>query len=46
MIPVMRPWLGEEEARAAADAVRSQWVAQGPQVKAFEQEFCISAQVQ
>ena len=29
MIPVMIPMLGEEEAQAAADAVRSGWVAQG-----------------
>ena len=26
MIPVMRPYLGEEEAQAAAEAVRSGWV--------------------
>jgi perosamine synthetase len=38
-IPVMKPWLGEEEAAAAAEAVASGWVAQGPRVKAFEQEF-------
>ncbi|MCU1465356.1 MAG: glutamine--scyllo-inositol aminotransferase [Actinomycetia bacterium] len=37
MIPVMRPWLGPEEAQAAADAVASGWVAQGPRVAAFEQ---------
>ena len=36
MIPVMKPWLGEEEARAAADAVASGWVAQGPRVAEFE----------
>ncbi|HSV66367.1 MAG TPA: DegT/DnrJ/EryC1/StrS family aminotransferase [Mycobacteriales bacterium] len=39
MIPVMRPWLGEEEAAAAAAAVRSGWVAQGPRVAAFERAF-------
>jgi dTDP-4-amino-4,6-dideoxygalactose transaminase len=39
MIPVMIPMLGEEEALAAADAVRSGWVAQGPRVAKFEQEF-------
>ena len=33
----MKPWLGEEEAAAAAEAVRSGWVAQGPRVAAFEQ---------
>ncbi len=38
-IPVMIPCLGEEEAQAAADAVRSGWVAQGPRVARFEQEF-------
>src|SRR4051794_14887210 len=30
MIPVMKPWLGDEEARAAADTVASGWVAQAP----------------
>ena len=39
MIPVMRPVLGEEEAQAAAEAVRSGWVAQGPRVAAFEEAF-------
>ncbi len=39
MIPVMIPMLGEEEAQAAADAVRSGWVAQGPRVARFETEF-------
>jgi len=32
MIPVMKPWLGEDEARAAADVVASGWLAQGPRV--------------
>jgi dTDP-4-amino-4,6-dideoxygalactose transaminase len=39
MIPVMRPWLGQEEAQAAADAVASGWVAQGPRVAEFESRF-------
>jgi len=39
MIPVMRPWLGAEEAAAAAEAVSSGWVAQGPRVAAFEEAF-------
>ena len=38
-VPVMIPWLGEEEAQAAADAVRSGWVAQGPRVAEFERAF-------
>jgi dTDP-4-amino-4,6-dideoxygalactose transaminase len=37
VIPVMKPWLGDEEARAAAEAVASGWVAQGPRVAAFEE---------
>ncbi len=36
-IPVMRPWLGQDEADAAAEAVRSGWVAQGPRVATFEE---------
>jgi dTDP-4-amino-4,6-dideoxygalactose transaminase len=39
MIPVMRPWLGPEEAQAAAEAVASGWVAQGPRVREFEEAF-------
>jgi perosamine synthetase len=35
----MRPWLGEEEAAAAAAAIASGWVAQGPRVAEFEQAF-------
>ncbi|SEO07256.1 DegT/DnrJ/EryC1/StrS family aminotransferase [Actinacidiphila rubida] len=38
-VPVMLPWLGEEEAQAAAAAVMSGWVAQGPRVAAFEEAF-------
>ncbi|MEV1333398.1 DegT/DnrJ/EryC1/StrS family aminotransferase [Micromonospora costi] len=41
-IPVMVPCLGEEEAQAAAEAVRSGWVAQGPRVARFEEEFAAS----
>ncbi|MFN8037023.1 MAG: DegT/DnrJ/EryC1/StrS family aminotransferase [Acidimicrobiia bacterium] len=32
----MKPWLGEAEQAAAAEAVASGWVAQGPRVGAFE----------
>ena len=38
-IPVMRPWLGPEESEAAAAAVASGWVAQGPRVREFEEAF-------
>lgn len=39
VIPVIRPWLGDDEAEAAAAAVRSGWVAQGPRVAEFEKTF-------
>jgi len=38
-VPVMRPTLGREEADAAAAAVASGWVAQGPRVREFERDF-------
>lgn len=38
-IPVSRPYLGQQEASAAARAIFSGWVTQGPEVAAFEQEF-------
>ncbi len=39
MIPVFRPWLGEEEALATHAPILSGWVTQGPEVAAFEKEF-------
>jgi dTDP-4-amino-4,6-dideoxygalactose transaminase len=36
LIPVMRPWLGAEEAEAVREVLESGWVAQGPRVAAFE----------
>ena len=38
-IPVARPSLGEAEARAAYEAVRSGWISQGQVVECFEREF-------
>lgn len=39
MIPIYRPWLGEEEAAAARAPILSGWVTQGPEVARFEAEF-------
>ncbi|HEU5471772.1 MAG TPA: DegT/DnrJ/EryC1/StrS family aminotransferase [Actinophytocola sp.] len=41
---MIRPSLGEEEALAAAEAVRSGWVAQGPRVAEFEAAFAGSVE--
>ncbi len=38
-INVMLPWLGDEEAAAVVEVVRSGWVAQGPRVAEFERRF-------
>ncbi len=38
-IPVARPQLGQREVDAAARAILSGWVTQGPEVAAFEREF-------
>lgn len=35
-IPITKPYVGEEEALAAAEAVRSGWLVQGPRVAEFE----------
>jgi len=38
-IPIVRPLLGEAEVEAVASVIRSGWVAQGPEVAAFEREL-------
>lgn len=44
-IALTRPWLEQREADAAARAIMSGWVSQGPEVIAFEREFadCVNA---
>src|ERR1019366_5750369 len=39
LIPIIRPWMDEAEAAAAARPILSGWIMQGPEVAAFEKEF-------
>jgi dTDP-4-amino-4,6-dideoxygalactose transaminase len=42
-IPITVPFLGEEEARAAQEVIRSGWITQGPKVAEFERvvaDYC------
>jgi dTDP-4-amino-4,6-dideoxygalactose transaminase len=39
MIPVARPYVGEEEELGVIEVLRSGWLTQGPQVAAFEAKF-------
>lgn len=41
LIPITKPWLGRAEAEAAASAVASGWVAQGPRVAEFERAVAV-----
>jgi perosamine synthetase len=36
MIPITRPWIGDEEVVAAAEVIRSGWLSQGERVQEFE----------
>lgn len=39
MIPIAKPYLTEEEARAAHDTILTGWITQGPRVQEFEEKF-------
>ncbi len=39
MIPLAKPYLTEDEAKAAHDVVLTNWVTQGPRVQEFEEKF-------
>jgi dTDP-4-amino-4,6-dideoxygalactose transaminase len=41
---VMQPWLGEDEVSALTQVISSGWIAQGPQVAAFERSFATMQQ--
>ncbi len=45
-VPITKPSLGEEEARAPIDSIRSGWVTQGPKVAEFEKAVAAYCGVQ
>lgn len=42
MIPIAKPYLGEQEAEAVRRVILSGWITQGPEIAAFEKEFAAS----
>jgi perosamine synthetase len=39
LIPLAKPWVGEEELRALGEVLRSRWLGQGERVREFERLF-------
>ncbi len=37
-VPLLKPWLGEEEVQAVAEVILSGWICQGPKVMEFERQ--------
>jgi perosamine synthetase len=44
MIPIAKPYLTEEEAKAAHDTILTGWITQGPRVAEFEEKFAAYTQ--
>lgn len=40
MIPIAKPYLIEEDAKAAYNTILTGWITQGPKVAEFEEKFC------
>src|SRR2546422_675264 len=39
MIPIFRPWIGDEEVNEVEKVLRSRWIGMGPKTEEFEKKF-------